>query len=87
MCKVREITICSVTDEYELGTPGHGTVSELNWFLKSLCAVEGAKFLDLRPALRRCRFNGINRTGYLYTAEGARSVSKSIADHVPAFFE
>ena len=84
--KVKEVTVCSVVEKYDLEKPGYGTVSYLNESLKGMCAVEGARFLDLRPALRACKFNGLNRTEYLYTAEGARSISKILEDEIQGFF-
>ena len=84
--KVKEVTVCSVIEKYDLEKPGYGTVAYLNESLKGICAVEGARFLDLRPALRACKFNGLNRTEYLYTAEGARSISKTLEDEIGGFF-
>ena len=87
--KVKDITICSVIDKEEMEAPGVGYTytSELNEIIKDLCITHGASFLDLRPVLRACRFNGLNRTEYLYTAEGARAVSRSITHEVQGFFK
>ena len=84
--KIKEVTVCSVIEKYDLEKPGYDMVSYLNESLKGICAAEGARFLDLRPTLRTCKFNGLNKTEYLYTAEGARSVSKVLENEVNGFF-
>ena len=85
--KIKEITICSVIDKEELEEPGVGFTYELNEIIRDLCIETGVRFLDLRPKLRACRFNGLNRTEYLYTAEGARAISRSITNEVQGFFK
>ena len=79
--------MCSVEQRTDAGLIAYETAKTVNQELSNLCAVYGARFIDLQPRMTECRFSGINRAGSLYTFEAARNVCQAIFGEVPGFLD
>ena len=50
----------------------------VNNTLNKVCDTFGAKFVDLRSELWKCRFDGMDRSGFHYNRLGARMVFRHL---------
>ena len=85
--KTNQVFVCSVEERQDAGLMASETAKTVNQELTSLCLEYGAVFLDLRPRMSHCKFNGLNKTGRLLTFEAARNVSQEILSEVPGFLD
>ena len=85
--KVKTVSVCSVEERRDAGFTVHQNVKNLNAELADLCLSTGSNFIDLRPRLQESLFEGINRTGILYTFEGARNVAQHILGEIDSFLD
>ena len=83
----RDVIVCSVVERRDGDRSAADTTRLVNDQLGALCNAYGARYLDLRDRLSECPHRGINRTGYLYTWEGARNVSQMILGEVAGFLD
>ena len=83
----RDVVVCSIVERRDTGRNAADTARTVNDQLGALCATYGARYLDTRDRLRACLHSGINRTGFLYTWEGARNVSQEILSEVDGFLD
>ena len=83
----RDVVVCSVMERRDVGRSAAEKARLVNDQLGALCATYGARYLDLRSRLRECMHQGINRTGRLYTWEGARNMSQMIISEVNGFLD
>ena len=84
---IREVIVCSMIERRDAGQHVTDKARLVNDQLGDLCATYRARFLDLRNRLGDCAHQGINRTGWLYTWEGARNVSQVITSKVYGFLD
>ena len=85
--KVRTVSVCSVEERIDAGSAVHQNVKNLNAELADLCLSTGFNFIDLRPRLQESLFQGSNRTGILYTFEGACNVAQHILGELQFFLD
>ena len=83
----RDVVVCSVVERRDAGRGAADTARLVNDQLEALCAAYGARYLDLRDRLKECAHGGVNRTGHLYTWDGARNVSQLILSEVNVFLD
>ena len=86
-CATRDVFVCSLLERRDVEHEVADAARLVNEQLGELCAAYGARYLDLRDRLKECAHGGINRTGYLYTREGARNVSQLIMSEVTGFLD
>ena len=84
---VQNVSVCSLEERRDSGSNVHENIKTVNAELAQLCLSTGSTFLDLRPRLKESRFGGINKTGILYTFEGARNVAQHILSETPGFLD
>ena len=86
--KVREIFVCSVPQDL---TMSHNILNwrqvELNDNLHRLCEATGARFVDLRPRLNDCPFQGLDRSRLNLNRSGARNAWQLLAGEVNGFLD
>ena len=85
--RVDTVYVCSLEERRDAGANVHQNVKTINTELAQLCHSTGATFVDLRSRLEETEYGGINRTGILYTFEGARNVAQHILSQIPGFLD
>ena len=79
--------VCSVEERLDCGYEVFESARTVNSELERLCDAYGATFIDLRPLLSSCKFNGINKTGLLYTFEASRRVIEAMEAQMSDFLD
>ena len=85
--KVEKVLVCSLEERRDAGSTVHENIKTINTELAQLCQSTGSTFIDLRPRLKESLFGGINRTGILYTFEGARNAAQHLLGETPGFLD
>ena len=83
--KVRDLVICSVPQDLSLSP--HMKRSDLNDDLERLCECEGVRFVDLRPRLNACRYQGLDKSRLNLNRDGCRNVWQMLAGEVVGFLD
>ena len=83
--KTRRVLVCSVEERVDAGYVVFDTARTVNSELQQLCEAYGATFIDLRPTLAACKFEGINRTGLFYTFEASKNIAETIVNTTEHF--
>ena len=84
---VDTVSVCSLEERRDAGLIVCEKIRTINTELAQLCLSTGSNFIDLRPRLNESLFGGINRTGILYTFEGARNVAQHILAETAGFLD
>ena len=84
--KVRDIVICSVPQDLS-PSAGHFSFKckDLNDELERLCKTEGIRFIDLRPRLGECSFQGLDKSRVNLNRDGCRNAWQLLASEVVGF--
>ena len=84
---VKLVSVCSVEERWDVGRTVYENIKTVNAELAQLCSTTGCTFIDLRPRFNESLYGGINRTGVLYTFEGARNVAQHILSETAGFLD
>ena len=88
--KVRDIIICSVPQDPS-SSANNDILSmkrnDLNGELERLCETEGVRFIDLRPRLDECSYQGLDKSRLNLNRDGARNVWQMLAGEVVSFLD
>ena len=84
---VKTVSVCSLEERRDAGSVVYQNIKTINTELAHLCLSTESTFIDLRPRLQECLYGGINRTGILYTFEGARNVAQHIISETVGFLD
>ena len=85
--KTNKVFVCSVEERLDAGYYAFESARSVNSALRQLCEAYGAHFIDLRPSLAECRFQGINKSGICYTFEASELLSGVIVKATQDFLE
>ena len=83
--KVRDIAICSVPQDPSSGDILPSKCKDLNDELERLCRTERIRFIDLRPRLDECRFQGLDKSRMNLNRDGCRNAWQLLASEVVGF--
>ena len=84
---VKTVSVCTLEERRDAGPTIHEGVKTINTELAQLCVSTGSTLIDLRPRLEETVYRGLNRTGILYTFEGARNVAQHILGETAGFLD
>ena len=84
---VKTVSVCSLEERRDAGSLVYQNIKTINTELAHLCLSTESTLIDLQSRLQECLYGAINRTGILYTFEGARNVAQHIISETVGFLD
>ena len=84
--KVREIVVCSVPQDSSTSVNFQSMKrGDLNDDIGRLCKTEGVRFVDLRPRLDQCNYQGLDKSRFNLNRDGSRNAWQMLSSKVVFF--